>query len=447
MAKRPRAFASHAMSPWFPLYYILVVGGGITLLGWHVPDLLSSPWGLVLLWTALILVTDVAPVSLPGGGYITASSTLDYAGILILGPVPTAAAEFVATLILQLGVQRRPLHRALFNAFGFAGTVIVAGWVFQTLGGVSGRPLPFPESLLPLAGMGVTYHALNTGLVSFALALSEGRKAWHVWQVNYVWTVLHMLASLPLGLALAVVHQQLGLWGIVLFILPLLLARSTFKLYLDTKRDLIDFARVLAGVIDEFDPYTHLHSHRVSRYAVQIARELGLSEHALEQVEYSGLLHDIGKISVSQRDLVAKPGPLTMSEYVRVCQHADIGADILEEVRAFRRISPIVRYHHERIDGRGYHKLPGKEVPQAARIVMVADAFDAMTSDRVYRTALPLEEALAELKRNAGTQFDAQVVDALNRLLLRGEIQPRCESTPSEPESMQQPDLAGAGLV
>jgi len=447
MVKRMRAIATHAAFPWLPLYYLLIVGGGTLLLGWNIPGISESAWPLILVWLVLILATDAAPVSLPGGGFITVSSTVDYAGILILGPVPVALAEFVATLILQLAVRRRPFHKALFNASAFAGTVLVAGWVFTSMGGVPGGAIEFPSILPPLLAMGMVYYALNTSIVSVILALADGKKAWRIWQVNYLWTILHMMASLPFGAAFAVAYHALGIWGVVLFVIPLLLARYTFKLYIEMKRDLVDFAAVLAGMIDEFDPYTCQHSQRVSRYAGLVAREMGLSERGVEKAEVSGLLHDLGKISVTQRDIVLKPGPLTAEERARICLHADIGADIVGRVRAFQGLAPAVRYHHERMDGRGYHKLPAAEVPLTARVVMVADAFDAMTSDRVYRKALSLEEALAELDRHSGTQFDKSAVEALNRLVARGEIQISDETQQNPTEEFARPGLVNAGLV
>ena len=444
---RVRAIANHASFPWFPLYYLLIVGGGILLLGWNIPNLSGVSWTLVLVWLAMVLSTDAAPVSLPDGGFITTSSTLDYAGIMILGPAAMALIEFVATVLLQGGVQRRPKHRVLFNAAAFAGTVLIAGWVFRVLGGVPGQPLIFPGVLLPLLGMGVTYYLLNTAVVTLIISLSEGRKPWRVWQVNYLWTLFHLSASVPLGAALAVAHQSLGLWGCLLFVVPLLLARYTLKLYMDTKRDLLDFAGVLAGVIDEFDPYTCQHSKRVSRDAALLAREMGMSERAVEQAKTSGLLHDIGKISVSQRDLIVKAGPLTPEERLRISLHADIGADILGRVGAFHKLAPVVRYHHERMDGHGYHDLPQEDIPKIAKVVMVADAFDAMTSDRVYRKAMSLEDALEELDRHSGTQFDPSVVVALNRLVARGEIKIDEESQHHvSDEVSQKPSLVNAEL-
>jgi putative nucleotidyltransferase with HDIG domain len=447
MVKRMRALASHAASPWLPLHYTLVVGGGLFLLGWNLPALAGSSWILMILWVALIVAADAAPLPLPGGGYITVSSPLDYAGILIFGPVPVAVAEFTATLLLQVGTQRRPVYKALFNASAFAGTVLVTGWVFTTLGGVPGQALQFPTALVPILGMGVCYYALNTAIMSTILGLSQGRRVWQVWQVNYNWTMIHMMASLAFGTAIAVVYRSLGVWGIVLFIAPLLLARHTFKLYIDAKGDLIDFAKVLAGVIDEFDPYTCRHSQRVSRYAALLAREVGLSEGAVEQAETSGLLHDIGKIALSQRDLIVKPGPLTAAERARISMHADIGAEIVGRVRAFRKLAPLVRYHHERMDGCGYHRLPQGEVPFVARVVTVADAFDAMTSDRVYRKALSLDEALAELDRHAGAQFDGAVVSALCRLVARGDITIGEESLDYEPNAWPRAGVVNAEIV
>lgn len=434
-------------SPWFPFYYALIVVGGLALVAFNFSPLGPSIWLLIALWAGLILITDAAPVTLPGGGYITVSSTLDYAGILVLGPIPTALAELIATLVLQLAIQRRPPQKALFNAASFAGTVMVAGWVYHLLGGVPGGAFRFPQVLVPLFGMGFAYYTLNTMIVSLVIALSTRRKTWRIWQVNYLWTVFHMLASLPFGAALAAAYHGLGAWAVVLFIMPLLLARYSFKLYIEAKRDLIDFAGVLAGVIDEFDPYTRRHSQRVGRHAALLAREMGLAERDVERIEYAGLLHDIGKIKMSQRDLVLKPGPLTSEEMERTMLHAGLGADILERVRAFRGISSLVRYHHERVDGNGYHRLPATELHVGSRIVMVADAFDAMTSDRVYRKALDLDEAKAELRRCAGSQFDPDVVSALERLLDRGEIELETDLAQPEIETVARPGLVNAGLV
>ncbi len=171
--------------------------------------------------------------------------------------------------------------------------------------------------------------------------------------------------------------------------------------------------RALALALDARDPYTAGHSERVSAVSLAIGRSLRLDEPQLEVLRLGALLHDIGKIGISDQVLM-KPGPLTAAEYEMIKQHPEVGARILRSVPFLEPHLPIVELHHEQPDGRGYpHGLRGTSIPLVARIVHVADAFDAMTSARSYRPARPSAEGLRELWRCAGTQFDAEVVQAL----------------------------------
>ena len=171
--------------------------------------------------------------------------------------------------------------------------------------------------------------------------------------------------------------------------------------------------RALAAALDARDPYTAGHSGRVSVVSVAIGRQLGLAAEAVEIVRLGALLHDIGKIGIPD-DVLRKPGALTAAEYDTIKQHPVLGAIILRSVPFLARHLEIVELHHERPDGRGYpYGLRGDDIPLAARIVHVADAYDAMTSARAYRRARPAGEALRELWRCAGTEFHAEVVGAL----------------------------------
>jgi putative nucleotidyltransferase with HDIG domain len=171
--------------------------------------------------------------------------------------------------------------------------------------------------------------------------------------------------------------------------------------------------RALAAALDARDPYTAGHSERVSVVSVAIGRQLGLADETVEIVRLGALLHDIGKIGVPD-DVLRKPGPLTAAEYDSIKQHPVLGALILRSVPFLAQHLPIVELHHERPDGRGYpYGLRGDDIPLAARIVHVADAYDAMTSARAYRHARPAGDALRELWRCAGTEFHADVVGAL----------------------------------
>jgi putative nucleotidyltransferase with HDIG domain len=416
---------SRGPSRFFPLFYWTVVLAGFGLLLWTSPGLAAAWTPILLLWLLLTILTDANPVHLPNGGYITVASTLDYAGILLFGPVATAWVEVLNTLILHGAIQKKPIRKTLFNAAVFALTILVAGGTYKAAGGPIGRPPHLPGDIVPLLLLGMTYFFINTVTVSTIIAMSERKRIWAVWRVNFRWTLSHMFAAVVVGLALAVLYHALGVVGVFLFITPLFLASYAFRLYTETKRDIIDFVGVLSGVIDEVDPYTHSHTRRVAQYSVQIARELDLPEREVETIEFAALLHDLGKIKQEHRELLLRPSSLTEAERRHMATHAEFGASMAARLRALKATSEIVMAHHEKLDGTGYPKgLKGSEIPFGARIVAVADAFDAMVTDRVYRPAMPLAKAVAILREEAGRQFDPRVVQALVKLVDRGELLP-----------------------
>lgn len=180
--------------------------------------------------------------------------------------------------------------------------------------------------------------------------------------------------------------------------------------------------RALANAIDARDPYTRGHSERVTQYSIKIAEALKLDRMELEYIRYAGLLHDIGKIRIRD-DILLKPGKFTDDEFMVMCKHPVYGVGIMEPVKAFQRILPYMYHHHERYGKGGYPEgLGGNEIPLASRILAVADAFDAMTSDRPYRKALPVEVALEEIRKNIGTQFDPIIADIFIKLFETGEL-------------------------
>jgi putative nucleotidyltransferase with HDIG domain len=175
----------------------------------------------------------------------------------------------------------------------------------------------------------------------------------------------------------------------------------------------------LAEAIDAKDTYTRGHSERVAVYASKIARQMGLRKDMIERVYFSGLLHDVGKIGVPDA-IITKPARLSPEEYDEIKKHPEIGAKILEPVEFLRNIVPCVRHHHEWFDGcdQGYpQRLRGDQIPLPSRVILVADTVEAMTSDRPYRKALPLEVVVQELHKYSGSQFDPQCVDAFLALL------------------------------
>ena len=183
------------------------------------------------------------------------------------------------------------------------------------------------------------------------------------------------------------------------------------------KRDFLEVLTVLAKLIEMRDSYTRGHSEEVSRWSEIVARKLGLNKDKQEEISLAAKLHDIGKISIPDR-ILNKPGPLSKEEYAEVKKHPALGANIFSNIDSLKEVSRIIRHHHEWYNGRGYPEgLKAEEIPLGSRIISVADAYQAMTSDRPYRKAFSKEKAIYELKRRAGSQFDPEIVKIFIRVL------------------------------
>jgi putative nucleotidyltransferase with HDIG domain len=251
---------------------------------------------------------------------------------------------------------------------------------------------------------------------------------------------LRMVASLywitvplyvPLLTLFVYAYRTYSLELVLVFFVPTLAAQRLLQLYRQEKeatthlaaandqlrRASLSFATALVATLDARDQYTAGHSAAVAIYARDIATRMGLAEDQQELVHLCGLVHDIGKIGLPA-GLLEKPGPLTLEERRQMERHSEIGERILRNVDDYTEIADIVRSHHERIDGMGYPDgIHGNEIPLLARIIGVADAYDAMTSDRPYREALPSRVARMRLAQAVGTQFDTAVVAAFEAIL------------------------------
>ncbi|HEX7082480.1 MAG TPA: HD-GYP domain-containing protein [Gaiellaceae bacterium] len=236
---------------------------------------------------------------------------------------------------------------------------------------------------------------------------------------------------LPIVAVLSIAYREFASWTLVLFFVPALAAQQLFALY-QRQRELaeglsslnvtleqanLSFATALVATLDARDRYTAGHSAAVAVYARDIAERMGLDEATQQLAHVSGLVHDIGKIGLPA-GLLEKPGALTLDERREMQRHSAIGEGILENVDTYAEIASIVRHHHERMDGEGYPDgIRGEEIPLIARIIAVADAYNAMTSDRPYRDAMPTRVARLRLAQAVETQFDTTVVAAFEAIL------------------------------
>jgi HD-GYP domain-containing protein (c-di-GMP phosphodiesterase class II) len=237
----------------------------------------------------------------------------------------------------------------------------------------------------------------------------------------------HLLSGAERGEVKTIVLATAAALGLVFFSLVALAAGASRELEMRRRQAQETFVKtltLLAEAIDHRDPYTAGHSARVAEYSRKLAIELRLARRTVDVVEHAALLHDLGKIGIPDAVLL-KPGKLDVDERQIIERHPVIGGELLGGISTMEDIAPCVLHHHERIDGRGYPgKLGGSDIPLGARLIAVADTFDAMTTDRPYRRALSSATALCEMRRVSGTQLEAEFVEAFARLVDRGEIVP-----------------------
>ncbi|MBT9134921.1 MAG: 3'3'-cGAMP-specific phosphodiesterase 2 [Firmicutes bacterium] len=268
----------------------------------------------------------------------------------------------------------------------------------------------------------LAYYVVNALLPLTAVALQTGRRLADILRPLVGWSVPAYFATAPLAVLIALLYQSAGYVAVVLFLLPLLVTRMSLQLYRDARRGYVETVHALADAIDAKDTYTGGHSARVAFYVRELGKRLGWQQDRLEQLTFMALLHDMGKIGIKDQ-LLNKAGRYNDEDKQTMNVHATLGADIIARSTPLRTIANYVRHHHEHYDGSGYpSRLQGEEIPEGARIIAVADCFDAITSVRTYTVARPVHLALEELQRCSGRQFDPQVVRAMEELMReRGE--------------------------
>jgi len=217
---------------------------------------------------------------------------------------------------------------------------------------------------------------------------------------------------IPFGIILALFYNRYGYFGVSLALFPILLAKYTFSLYIDSKNQYIQTVNAFMNAIEARDEYTEGHSQRVAEISEMIARELKYNQKKIEQLNIAAMLHDIGKIGIKD-DILNKPGKLTKEEFDIIKSHPDIGCKIIKDVKNLEYAQSIIRHHHERYDGNGYpDSKKADELSLDVFIVQLADSIDAMSTDRPYRKALSQEKIMEEINNNVGTQFHPKVVEA-----------------------------------
>jgi HD-GYP domain-containing protein (c-di-GMP phosphodiesterase class II) len=407
------------------VYAIVVAAVAVAILVINLPEFVSTlkqdPRGVAIWFTLLTVAGVLTYVALKGGGAVTGTAVVNFAIIITYGGPVAAWLGALEMLFLTKVLLRFNPVRALFNMSQMAISLALAGMVYEAFGGTRLALTDWSlrvglSSLLPLVLCHLTYFFTNTGLVTVWSSLTQERSALRTWKACYLWMLPQSFAAPVVGVLMAYVYVRLSALLMVIFFLWLVYYARSSKINLELQNSQRGTVAALATTVDSSTPFLEGESERVAGLAVELGRRIGLSGWRMQALEYAALLHDIGYLAVGKRTL-AKGACLSAQEWDQVRRHAEIGASIIARVRALSRVSEIVRAHHERPDGRGYPRgLKRVEIPREARILKVADAFVAMTTDRPYRQALTITQAIKKIRDGAGTHFDVQAVRGLLEL-------------------------------
>lgn len=379
-------------------------------------DVTGSQIAIAVVLTLFAALGERFPLNLTHKTTINTTSAAIFAMVLTL-PTPLPGLLALMALSISQDARRRANRKitapeVLFNVGQGTLYTLASAVAFN----LASRRAFGPEigelgSLSAIVVAGIAMYLVNTGAVAVAAGLQMEVAPVRIWRQSLALDLAPQFALSAVGVLAAVIAEQ-GWYLVPLLALPgVLLHRSvqeTVRLRAETR----DALAALVEVVELRDPYTAGHSRRVAASARLIAHQMGLTAEEADTIESAGQVHDIGKVAVDPHVLL-KSSKLTDDEWTQMQMHPVHGANVVDRFAAYRQGAKIVRHHHERWDGGGYpDHIAGEEIPLGARILAVADSFDAMTSDRPYRDGMPAERAIAILADGSGTQWDPAVVDA-----------------------------------
>ena len=432
-----------------------LAAAGLFLTGpwqWNLPSTADTGfWNGIIAFTILGIVSDSSFLPVPRISGARLGSSVNFvpflASVMLFEPPWPMLIALVTGSISQLVVRRKSLVRATFNTAQYMLGVGLGGLVYAALGGHVGFNR-IELNFVAFAALVVIFFIVNHVTVSLAVSVTTDISPVEVWMRIARGFVLYDLVSSTLAIVLAYLFVEFRVVGLAILVLPLFFVRHMYQMNLQVERVNRELLELMVKAIEARDPYTSGHSVRVSEYARSMARELGLPPKHVDDIATAALLHDVGKIHEDFAPLLRKAGRLTPEERMLMQAHPVRSADLAGTIAEFRgRVQIDIRNHHENYDGTGYPDgLVGEGIPIGARIIMVADTIDAMTTDRPYRKALTLQKALEEMLRHAGRQFDPKLVELVTKSpSIRRLLGPQLVSEPRTVPSMEAPSRIRGG--
>lgn len=381
-------------------------------------DFGSPDWPTTLFLASLCILAELFATQLPVVGAVSLSSGILLAAVLFGGPSTGVLVAALGSVSVTDILSGKPLKRMLFNTGQYVLGAGLSSVVFLAVGAtpLQWRSVAGSADIVWFAAVALAalvLAAVNVLLAGTAIAFFTETSLREVWRRSLSSLTVSLFALSVLGMVLAELLHVAGIAGTLLIVVPFMIARQTFEVFQRQSMAYRDTVRSLVAAIEAKDPYTRGHSERVAWYAVEIARGMGLPDSECQRIEWAALLHDIGKVAIDTQ-ILNKPTALSPSESDVVRKHPEQAEAILDDIDFLEEAIPLIRSHHERLDGSGYPSgLADEDIELGARILAVADSFDAMTSSRAYRQALSVEEATDELLGCAGAGLDIECVRQL----------------------------------
>lgn len=427
--------AAPTRAGWIQSYIgAMVVGAvGLISLSMFVLPPIELDWIGILVFMLLAVSLEVIATQIYSRDASVSTSVATTIGAtMAFGPIGAILSCIVIAMVNQFR-NRKPINRLLFNLSNH----LIACALCLLLIRLDPAPLlEWPVHLQFTFAIlaSIVIYLSSTLLLTGVLYLSTEQGFVDIWQERFKWLGLHYVALGIVAFGLVYTYNIIGAFAVLVMLIPLFMLHFSQHQYIEATKSMVEqlneknqvlskrnkevqhlndeLLLALASTIDLRDPFVVEHSRHVARYAALVAKELGLSPARVHLTYQAGLIHDIGKLAIPEA-ILFKPGRLTNDEYEVIKEHVTVGADLLDDFQSLQRVGIFVRHHHERFDGRGYpDHLKGEDIPLEARILALADAVEAMASDRPYRPGSTVAAILKEIRTEAGSQFDPHVVEA-----------------------------------
>jgi len=388
------------------LVYMLLKYRNISLLG-------------IILFGILIFAADNLSAPLPKTGSVSVNFGISLASLIIFGPATAMIVTAISIFNIKEFVRRVPYYKHLFNAGQYLISFAAASFFFEKFYDSTQTNFFYARNIWVIFLVTYIFFILNTVLTAAAISLSSGVNILNIWVYNFAWLIPFQFFLLAMAIAIAFLYIRYSPFTLLFTSLPLIIAQYAYLLRIKERRVILSSIMQIVKIIEAKDIYTAGHSVRVADYSEQIARALRLNEYDIEIIRNLANLHDIGKIQIDLA-ILNKVTPLTEEDWVEIKKHPVVSYEVVKHIDFLRDRATSILYHHERIDGKGYpFGKTDEDIPLFAKILCVADAYDAMTTTRPYRRALTMDETLVELEKNRGTQFDEKVCNAMIESLRR----------------------------